>query len=169
MELHPCPCGAETFDWSRHWLADRDGTVVSVYEGVCDGCGGQRRFEFEMTGDEVAFPAFGGASPSQIIDPGEFFAYSQRLAAAVPGDPAAVRADLLDDTYDMALSAVAALDEVLKFVPVGADAVPPTALRSDSGRVLHAGEPDLFTTRRLRAIRAERDEIRAAYAAVCDD
>ncbi len=50
-------------------------------------------------------------------------------------------------------TAIAALDEVLKFVPAGADAVPAEAFWSERGRAVHATEPGRFRAARLRAVR----------------
>jgi hypothetical protein len=138
MRLHPCSCGEADFPWTSHELRPADGGELSVYEGSCPRCAAARSFEFLVDGRGVAPPAFGGPEPSRIIGPEEFYALSQRAAAvARGGDPA--------DGYEAALDAVAAVEEVLKFIPPGADAVPAQALPYD--------DPAGYTRERLEALR----------------
>jgi hypothetical protein len=165
MELHPCTCGEDEFSWSLHALEQRDGHLVSVYEGPCQRCGTARRFEFQVTGDHPPPPAYGGETPSSIVDPGEFLASSQRAAAVVPAHPAHLEVDRLADAYDAIEVAVAGVVEVLKFVPDGADAVPETAFTSAAGRRMYVGDPARFRRDRLALELAELERIRAAYAA----
>jgi hypothetical protein len=185
MELHPCTCGSDVFTWTRHSLEQRDAQLVSVYEGACGRCDTGRRFEFEVAGgvrepqgeasraglavDQPAPPAYGGAAPSLIIDPGEFLASSQQAAAEVPADPARVDADQLGEAYDAIDVAVAGIVEVLKFIPDGADAVPEAAFTSALGRRMYAGDPPRFRRARLALELAELERIRSAYASALDE
>jgi hypothetical protein len=86
---------------------------------------------------------FGGPEPSELLDPGEWL---------VVADLAANRAPAADQA-DFALAA-AAIDEVLKFIPDGADEVPEAALRGGTGREAYAREPGRFRRRRLEAVAA---------------
>src|SRR5262245_59476737 len=82
MVLHPCDhCGEEDFPWSRHEIGPGDDGLVSVYQGDCPSCGRPRRFAFAVDEQSVPPPAYGGPEPSQIIDPGEFYAMGERAAA----------------------------------------------------------------------------------------
>jgi hypothetical protein len=54
-------------------------------------------------------------------------------------------------TYYLLSSAVAATDEVLKFLPEGAPAVPETAFWSQAGRLVYESSPDRFTREGLVA------------------
>jgi hypothetical protein len=166
MELHPCECGEAVFEWSRHRKEQRGDRMVSVYEGVCGRCGAPRQFEFEVTGEIPPPPAYGGEEPSRIIDPSEFLAVGEDLAAAVPPDPALLDPDALEDAYEAIEMAVAALDEVLKFVPAGADGVPLDAFRTDAGRQECARDPGQFGRERLTGLRTTYQRIRSAYEAV---
>lgn len=147
VDLHPCECGAAgelTFS-----LIEHDGQPVAVYEGVCPSCGRTRRFEFRIPSEPVPGPAYGGPEPSAIVDAGEFLWSSDRAAeqafqlsdAASPHDVARGRSAL-----DVAL---AALDEVVKFIPPGADAVPREVIASELGRAVYDAGPDRFTRERL--------------------
>jgi hypothetical protein len=143
MRLHPCSCGEAGFPWTSHETSPADSGDLSVYKGSCPRCGTARRFEFLVDSPGVAPPAFGGPEPSRIIGPEEFHKLSQQAAAvARDGDRA--------DGHEAALDAVASVEEVLKFIPPGADAVPAKALPH--------GNPADYTRQRLEALRdAYRD------------
>lgn len=153
VELHPCECGGG--GELTMSLAEQDGRPVAIYEGTCPECGRERRFEFALPAQPTAGPAYGGAEPSTIIDAGEFLWYSDRVAeqaAAGTGAQARSAAD----------TAIAALDEVLKFIPAGADAVPREALASELGRAVYDAGPDRFARAELdhrRRLLAEAREL----------
>lgn len=164
MELHPCPCGEDVFEWTRHAREQRGDVLVSVYEGRCGGCGTLRRFEFAVPEQYPPPPAYGEDEPSRIIDPSEFLMVGRRLAAAVPADPSEVDPAEREDAYEAMEMAVAALAEVLKFIPPGSGAVPPDAFISDLGREAYRREPEQFSRDRLAEELATYQAIRSAYA-----
>lgn len=165
MELHPCVCGEAVFEWSQHRREQRGDRLVSVYEGVCSRCGRPRHFEFEVTGEIPPPPAYGGEAPSRIIDPSEFLAVGEDLAAAVPLDPATLDPADLDDAYEAIEMAVAAVDEVLKFMPAGAEGVPLDAFLTEPGRQAYARDPAQFGRERLLGMLAEYRKTLSAYGA----
>jgi hypothetical protein len=149
MDLHACACGAAEFD-RQHRLEDRDGTLVSVYEGVCSQCGRTRSFEFAMSeGPSPAPPAFGGPEPSQIIDPGEFLWISDRMSTEsglrLLNTPLAEHRDVRPATA----YAIAALEEVAKFLPEGADRIPEDRFTSKRGREVYEQDPTRFTRKEI--------------------
>jgi len=146
MELHPCACG-ETVAPDRHRLLSGESGLVARYDGACPRCGALRRFDFTLTDEIVPLEAFGGAQPSTIIDAGQFLAYAD--AAAQRDEPAWLA------------RAIAALDEVLKLIPPGADRVPPESITSPDGRAFYEREPGRFRRSRLEAVRG-------AYAKLLD-
>jgi hypothetical protein len=155
MELHPCECGKAGFE-QRHWLEERGEDLLAIYEGPCLGCRRVRRFEIAMIDDlPPAPPAFGGPEPSRIIDPGEFLLASDRTMARVPDDLAALPTHLKNAAKRDLGCAIAALEEVLKFIPDGDDRVPPEAFRSQAGRQLFTSEPARFERRQLEHVIAE--------------
>jgi hypothetical protein len=146
LDLQPCAaCGSRGFTGSAATIVT-DGRVYNRYRGSCRRCGGVRQFTFQMPteprlpSDEVSF---GGPEPSELIDPGEWLALASRTAGR---GEAATREELL--------IAAASLDEVLKFVPDGADVVPPQAFRTDDGREAYAREPYSFDRESLGAVAA---------------
>ncbi|MGH3680971.1 MAG: hypothetical protein ACRDT2_12085 [Natronosporangium sp.] len=166
MQLHPCECGEADFEWRERGLVQRDERLVSVYSGECERCGRPRVFEFALVPEPAPpAPALGGDLPSSIIDPGEFWRIGEELARAVPADPAALGDDEFYGAYDALAFALASVDEVLKFIPEGADAVPPESFRSPAGRQLHARSPELFSRSRLLATRDAYGRLLAEYDA----
>jgi hypothetical protein len=151
MDLHACACGAAGFE-RQHRLENRDGVLVSVYEGACAQCGRTRSFEFTLSEDRPpAPPAFGGPEPSRIIDPGEFLWISDRVSAEagrqlLSTPPAEHRQVRPATAY-----AIAALEEVAKFLPDGADRIPQDRFVSERGRAMYAQDPTRFTRKDITA------------------
>ncbi|MCX4527827.1 MULTISPECIES: hypothetical protein [unclassified Streptomyces] len=145
MDLHPCECGGADFE-RRHHLEQHGDDLVAVYEGVCRNCGRERRFEFVMAVEiPPPPPAYGGAEPSAIIDPGEFSDVADRYrrwaGTGVLNSPESER-----HKYRGAMaSALAAVEEVLKFIPEGQDAVPASAFTSARGRARYEKDPEKFS------------------------
>ncbi|MGW3668900.1 hypothetical protein [Streptomyces sp. NPDC005141] len=144
MDLHACACGAEDFE-REHRLDERDGVLIAVYEGVCPQCGRARSFAFRLT-DELppAPPAFGGAEPSRIIDPGEFLWVGDQVATdtglrLLHTPPAERREQRAGSAF-----ALAAVEEVLKFLPEGADRIPEELFTSERGREVYHKNPRRF-------------------------
>lgn len=159
MTLHPCDrCGEADFPWTTHEQGELpDGRMRSVYQGECPSCRMPRRFEFAVTGDPPP-PAYGGTEPSQIIDPGEFLELAGRAAAYTEVPPDATPAQRRD-ARAAAEDAAAAVTEVLKFIPPGADAVAAEAFTSEAGRAAYAAAPEAFRRDRLEALLASRAPI----------
>jgi hypothetical protein len=156
MDLHPCErCGEPDFPWSVHEAAERDGQRISSYEGDCPACGTQRRFEFVVLDPNMPPPGLGGPEPSTIIDPGEFSDVGE-VTSEMVGLPASPSAEQVYDAYDAAGDAVAATEEILKFIPVDANSVPEEAFTSKRGQALFAADPSRFERARVQEILSER-------------
>jgi hypothetical protein len=165
MDLHPCErCGEPDFEWTVHEAAERDGQRISAYEGDCPACGTRRRFEFVVLDPHLPPPGLGGAEPSTIIDPGEFFEVGEWAAGALKVSPNA-SPDEVGDAYDAALDAVATTEEILKFLPPGADSVPAEAFTSGRGHAIRAADPSRFERARLEEMLAERRRVLVDLAA----
>lgn len=166
MSLHPCECGEATFEWQEHGLRQLAAGLISRYSGQCGKCARTRVFEFALVPEpSPPPPALGGAAPSQIIDPGEFLHVSRAFADTVPADPYELGDDEFHGAYDALAFAIANVDEVLKFIPPEAAAVPAEAFRSPLGNRLRDVEPDLFTRVRLVATRDAYRQLLTEYAA----
>ncbi|MDG4773728.1 hypothetical protein [Solwaraspora sp. WMMD792] len=168
VELHPCSCGETQFEPQVEVVALADGDLATRYQGSCAGCATAREFLFRLPADPLHPPAgaafsYGGPEPSRLIDPGEWLAVADRYAALVPADfatagPAVADPAALDPVQRRramaALSrAVAALDEVLKFIPADADEVPSDTVTSEVGQRMRRREPGRFRRDRLTALR----------------
>lgn len=145
MDFRPCEgCGERGFS-GRSALVLVEGELCSQYTGACRRCGLPREFTFRVP--EEVRPrlerdvTFGGPEPSELLDPGEWLLVADLTAAGGADD-----SDLM--------VAAAAVDEALKFIPEGADQVPPEAIRSSEGRQVYAQDPGRFSRRRLAAVAA---------------
>jgi hypothetical protein len=148
MDLQPCPrCGQHHTVWTGE-LLDEDGALRRRYTGTCGQCGAPREFVFALlerpaTGAPGPGPRFGGPEPSRLIDPGQWLALADGVAAEARAatDPADGRRQA-----DLATACVA---EVAKFIPDGATDVPASACWTPAGREYYARDPRRFHQRRL--------------------
>lgn len=165
MDLNPCRCGELEFE-PRHWLEQHGEHLVTTYEGECPGCGATRRFEFQLASDmPPAPPTFGGEQASQLIDPGQFLWVAEQFASSVPADPAELTpSESREEAQEALETAVAAVEEVLKFIPDGADSVPEETFTAPEGWMLYHQEPGRFQRYRLEAILEAYREGLAAYS-----
>ncbi|KFF96758.1 hypothetical protein PV367_40085 [Streptomyces europaeiscabiei] len=144
MDLHRCECGSGDFD-RQHRLELHGDDLVAVYEGACGECGRMRRFTFRMSADiPPPAPAFGGAEPSQIIDPGEFaevaFRISESAGIQILNTPKSEHHKM----RGAVAYTVAAFEEIPKFIPSGENAVPASAFVSEVGKARYRREPRDF-------------------------
>jgi hypothetical protein len=156
LDLAGCPCRrlarlaryeAEVLAWHPR---------VMRFTGTCPRCGQPREADFELADPPTApVPryAFGhGDGPSRLIDAGQWLVASRELAedarAIGPEDPNAA--------HDRLCAAAAAVDEIFRFVPPGADAVPDEAFWTNDGLALRAALPEWFERHRLVALRLLR-------------
>lgn len=144
LDLTPCPtCGSVETDW-RHALAQVDSELVAAYDGTCQGCSAEREYLFQLPEREQA-GGFGGPEPSALLDPGQWLELADQLMAAVPADDP-------DAAGEIAAFATAALAEVLKFIPAGADTVPASSFWSTTGRQTYDNQPGRFRRDRLQVV-----------------
>ncbi len=156
MDISPCACGETQLARDSTLLASGD-DMLRQYAGACPRCGAAREFLFRLpampTPSSPGRVSFGGDEPSELLDPGQWLWVAEAYADLHPADPAdfapgeaqRARADL---EY-----ALAAVDEVVKFVPAGAQAVPESAFRSERGRAAYQREPYRFGLAVLVAVR----------------
>ncbi|MEV0790551.1 hypothetical protein [Kribbella sp. NPDC050459] len=154
LELHPCPdCGSVEAPWEQT-LVQIDGGPACSYAAVCPGCRAEREYLFGLPAQETAvqgWPTFGGPEPSEIIDAGQWLDVADTAAAAVPTAP--------DEAGRVLAVARAAVVEVIKFVPAGADAVPEDEFWTPEGQAVRAAEPGRFRLDRLLVTRDAYGEL----------
>ncbi|MEU1603561.1 hypothetical protein [Micromonospora matsumotoense] len=162
MDLQPCGCGQGRFPRGATVLTLPDGELARRYAGPCEGCGTTREFLFRLPAGPVEVEQgfrYGGAEPSRLIDAGEWLWVAENHARGVPAGAAGLpEADRRRCRLRLT-AAVAALDEVVKFVPPGGARVPFTAVWTALGRSVYQREPGRFRAGRLAAVRS-------AYAGV---
>jgi hypothetical protein len=157
LELQPCPnCGENRCEF-RSSVVYVDGVLASRYTGECPRCGNQRAYEFRIPDEVLPPPAssvrYGAGGHSQLIDPGVWLWYSDVAAQQVPTDTSGLDDQSRRTARHALATALAAIEEVLEFVPPDADAVPPTAFSSLDGRSVYENEPGRFSRLRLSAVR----------------
>src|ERR1700733_14004220 len=153
IELHPCQCGKQLGPTDVR-IATQGNDVLAIYERPCPGCAVQRRFEFVIDPDleHADGGKFGGARPSKIIDAGQFLAVADASARAVPVDLTDLDRDECMLARELMERAVAAIEEVIKFIPPQSDRVPFDALFTEEGKAIYADEPGRVRRSRLDAV-----------------
>ncbi|MFE3188732.1 hypothetical protein ACFXHA_06955 [Nocardia sp. NPDC059240] len=157
VSLQPCPTCGETRCTFRSAVVNIDGVLASRYTGECPGCAAQRAYEFRLPADILPPPAntvrFGAEDPSELLDPGVWLWYSDLCARQVPATTADLDTRAVRAARHALATALAAIEETLKFVPASADRIPASAFTSPEGRAAYAREPGRFTRPRLEALR----------------
>ncbi|NUP03160.1 MAG: hypothetical protein HOW59_35090, partial [Nonomuraea sp.] len=102
-------------------------------------------------------PTFGGAEPSELLDAGEWLWVADLTASDVPVHDRAEARRVLR-------IATAAVEEVVKFVPPGAEAVPDDGFWSERGLGMRTAEPGRFQLDRLLIVRDTYQELAGRYA-----
>ena len=159
LQLQPCPsCFTSTTQWSSGLTRD-DGAMARRYWTTCATCGADREYTFRLPQRPLLPPPgtpvlFGGDDPSQLLDAGEWLRVADmcaRSAVPVSRDDGQAR---FDAAGAQALAvAVAAMEEVLKFLPAGRDEAPDDAFWSEAGQQVRDREPGRFDRDRLDVVR----------------
>ncbi|MBO4208614.1 hypothetical protein [Micromonospora echinofusca] len=187
LDLRPCGCGSAGFPRDRMTvLVDDPDRLLVRYAGPCDGCGAPRDVVFELppAADRSDGPAylFSGPAdgPSEALDAADWLGVAEGYGALADALLAAVEADVSGDAEGrwrdpqeraamvrLLAGAAAAVEEVLKFLPGQAPALPAAAFWTGPGRERYARQRDLFDRDRLTRWCAHRwrvlDEFTARY------
>ena len=154
LELTPCQdCGSNEAPW-EHGLTEVDGELTISYAAVCPGCGAEREYLFGLPALETppgSWPTFGGAEPSELLDAGQWLEVADQAAGNVPADST--------EAGRVLAIARAAVEEVIKFVPAGQDAVPVDEFWTCAGRKVRDAEPGRFRLDRLLVVRDTYHEL----------
>lgn len=143
MDRTPCACGETRFA-RQSAVVQRGDELCSKYTGACAKCGAAREFVFRIP-EQILMPVpgtvrFGADDASELLDPGEWLEVADLHAKRSTRDDLAI--------------AIAAMEEILKFVPAGEERVPERAFTSDRGRAVLAKEPGRFRKARLDVVLA---------------
>lgn len=157
LSLQPCPSCGETRGDYRSSVIRVGRDLASRYTAVCPRCGDERVYRFRIPEEILHAPAgqvvFGGDEPSQLLDPGQWLEYADDRARRVPATRTGLDPEQRRGARHALVTAIAAIDEVLKFAPPGAETVPVSAFTSPAGRAALEREPGRFDTARLHAVR----------------
>jgi len=153
IELHACECGESEVRHGPHGTGQGDGYWTSEYDLTCVSCGAERKFVFRAPDSPALIDGYGGPEPSEIIDAGQWLILADLVASRVPVEPVAGR-EALD-------FAVAAMEEILKFVPGQEPFVPDSAFWTPEGRAERDKEPGRFWRPRLEIVVASYRQARA--------
>jgi hypothetical protein len=174
MALHPCAdCGDEQFTVTVGLSLD-DGELVTRYVGPCRTCPATREFrfvvddEFAVDGETVppvpGEPEFGRTAPSEIIDPGQWLRSADRIVATTPTNVLGVDEREWEARRFLFKAAAESVGEVLKFIPVGADEVPPSCFWTDDGQAVRDRAPERFRRGELERLRLACLDLAERYA-----
>ena len=154
MRLNPCVCGTAGVpgnDESYHV----DGQLLQRYHGPCASCGRAREFRFRLPAEPPGESRFGDGTPSELIDPGVWFSVAAHCARALPTplDTKGLDDAARDAARRNGARVLAAIDEVMAFLPAGASKVPESAFFSPQGLRFRSQYPGQFRRARLEALR----------------
>jgi hypothetical protein len=150
LGLRPCVCGETEIDERVSATVSVGGVLAERFSGECTNCGRFREFTFQMAENSPEISSdvcYGGDEPSRLLDPGEWLGVAELYTSVV--DELLADGDLDDDdeltrTYFLLTSALAATDEVAKFIPAGDDAVAEGSFWSHAGRMVFEAAPQRF-------------------------
>lgn len=157
LTLQPCASCGESRCTFRSAVVSIDGVLASRYTGACPNCAAQRVYEFRLPAEVLPPPSgsvrFGESTPSELLDPGTWLWYSEVCTRQVPTTTTGLNDQALKSARHTLATAVAAIEEVLKFIPATEDRVPLSAFTSADGLAQYEREPGRFTRPRLEAVR----------------
>jgi len=141
ISLQPCEvCGQTGPEVRGVSSGAADGEPIRGYETACSQCGTTRTFWFrfpEAPAGSAAGPwRFGGAEPSELLDPGQWLMLADAVLAEAPETATGLSDPQRREARDRVELAVAAFEEVLKFIRGGEDRVSPFAFWSQPGHEL---------------------------------
>jgi hypothetical protein len=171
VSMQPCPNCASTGQTVQgstvETVATVDGEQVWLLTARCPQCAEFHEYRFRFPA-EPATPVdghqrFGGDEPSELFDAGQWLLVADAMLEDVPehpGELAPARRRALRDRVDVA---VAAVEEALKFLPEGGNAVSPFAFWSEPGYRLFSSQPWMFERDELASLLAEYQRILSRY------
>jgi hypothetical protein len=156
MDLIPCGCGNRGGETISVTTQLPDGGLGRRYTRTCHRCGVATDFLYRLPAEplDAAGFAYGGDEPSELLDAAQWWWAADRYAAAVPANAADLSPEDRRVARGRLAAAVAAIDEILKFVPPGEDQVPGWAVWTPMGEAVRAVEGERLDAGRLGAVRA---------------
>jgi hypothetical protein len=163
MELDPCSSCRQTGFAEPSRIVERGDQLAVAVRGYCPACGADRAYEIMLGEERVPPHAFGNATPSTLIDAGGWMALANERSARVPATLTGLDAAARERARaDLAL-AIAAIGEIGKFIPAGAESVPRDGFFTATGRRAMLADPRQFTRLRLDAIAEAWRQLMISY------
>jgi hypothetical protein len=147
----PCRvCGLTTLQQRGTSRGHAGGFLVRGIITRCANCGDDDEHTFRLPLREDPDLFFGGPERSQLLDPGDWLLVAGEIHADVPEDDLqGLPADQLAHYRNLMQTVVAAVEEAMKFLDDGADAIAPDAFFGEEGRKLYNADPATFRRDRL--------------------
>lgn len=137
----------------RQVLASRQlpelGRVRLELHARADGADARYAFTVERVDDSDPL-YLGGGTPSGLLDPGDLFLFARRIERELEDGTLGAAAGVRD-----LLLAAEAVEDIVKFVPVGETTVPVAAFRTAATRWLYNRDRTAFSRDRLISYAAE--------------
>ncbi len=167
MDLTPCRCGNRGGETTSVTTELPGGGLGRRYIRTCNLCGVATDFLYRLPDEPLTAAgfAYGGDEPSELLDAAQWLWTADRYAAAVPANASVLPADERRVARGRLAAAVAAIDEILKFVAPGGERVPGWAVWTPMGEAMRAVEGERLDAGRLRAV---RDAYAEALGAIPD-
>jgi hypothetical protein len=156
MDLTPCPCGEHSFDRTSVVITLPDGDLGRRYAGTCPSCGAGREFTYRLPAVPLESPrfAYGGAEPSRLLDAAQWLWVSDWYLRSVPPGAEDLPPDQRRIARARLMAAIAAIDEVVKFIPANGDTVPEWAVWTPLGRTVREADGQRLSAGTLAAARS---------------
>jgi hypothetical protein len=165
MDLQPCSGCARRGFAEPGRLVEHGESLAVDSRGYCPRCGAARSFTLLLADERVAPRGFGNADASTLIDAGEWLLLAEELGTRVPAAAEALDREGRARARAELERALAALAEVVKVIPAGAERPPAAAFFSERGVQAHRDQPGRFTRTRLEATRQVWRALAARLAA----
>lgn len=170
LDIQECTtCGSRLLEPERTaTLGEVDGQPVTWIPTVCAHCGATDEYVFRrppkpLTADE--FGRFGGAEPSELLDPGQWLLLADGLTEDIPDAPEELTGEGREDLRDRVEFAADAVVEAMKFLRKDDDAVSAFAFWTTQGYGMYADSRWRFERDRLAA---QLDGYRQTLVALVD-
>ncbi|MBI4955006.1 MAG: hypothetical protein HY908_23485 [Myxococcales bacterium] len=143
-------------------VATPDGPVT-VLTARGAGADPPARFAFRVAEPAGRLGTGGVRGPSAILGPAELLVWADILSKRAPGSGDGLSAREREAARDDVLTAAACLEEILKFVPPGQQAVPASAFGGEAARRVYEKEPGRFNGARLEVVAETYRRIGSSY------
>ena len=163
IEHEPCPTCAHRGFGHPAKLVEHGDRLAAKASGYCPSCGEHRAFELLLADERVPPMAWGNQTPSTLIDAGEWLAIADDFGARVPAEIAGLDRGARERAREDLAKAIAAVEEVLKFLPAGSSEPPRTAFFTARGLETYMADRKRFARDRLEILAETWRELAVSF------